>query len=206
MKKRFTFLFILSAVVSLNAQDAKTVFNTEKIVFYGLDFTKAKFAIPDAKPDEIKDTYFSAWNTTVFSDNGRFPKESAFGKVTVYGDPTVVEKRNATVNANNISSPYNAPLSKAEIESIINEYKDGRKTEGLGVVFIVEYFSKKEKRGVADVVFFDIATRKVLLAKRMNGEPRGGGLNSYWMGVIQQMFEKMTETDYALWRKEVTGK
>lgn len=205
MRKWFAFLIASMAVVFLNAQDAKTIFSAEKVVFYGLDFTKAKFALPDVKPDEIKDTYFSAWNTTVFSDNGRFPKESAFRKIVVYGDPTVVEKRNATANTANMNSVYDAPLSKAEIEGMISEYKNGMKKEGIGVVFIVESFNKKEKKGVADVVFFDIATRKVLLAKRMNGELRGGGLNSYWMGVIEQMFTKMVDTDYALWKKEVTG-
>lgn len=205
MRKSFAFLVAVTTVVSLKAQDAKIIFSTEKIVFYGLDFSKAKFALPDAKPEEIKDTYFSAWNTTVFGDNGRFPKESAFRKITVYGDPTVVEKRNATASTASMNSAYDAPLSKAEIESMISEYKNGTRKEGVGVVFIVESFNKKEKKGVADVVFFDIATRKVLLAKRMNGEPRGAGINSYWMGVIEQMFTKMVDTDYALWKKEVTG-
>ncbi len=206
MKKLSVCLATLFFSFLANAQDVKTVFDSEKIVFYGLDFTKAKFAIPDAKPDEIKADYFSAWNSTVFSDNGRFPKESAFGKITVYGDPTVVEKRNATTNTGNMTGQYNAPLSRSDIENVISEYKGGRKSEGLGVVFVVEYFSKKDKKGIADVVFFDIATRKVLLSKQLTGEPRGGGLNSYWMGAIQQMFEKMTNTEYALWKKEAAGK
>jgi hypothetical protein len=206
MEKTLLFLFAMAFIYSAKAQDAKAIFTAEKIVFYGLDFTKAKFAIPDAKPSEIKADYFSAWNSTVFGDNGRFPKESAFAKVSVSGDPTIVEKRNATVIIGNMTDSYNASLSKGEIESVISEYKNGMRKEGLGVVFIVEYFSKKEKKGIADVVFFDIATRKVLLAKQLTGEPRGAGLNSYWMGTIQQMFEKITNTEYALWKKEVMGK
>ena len=206
MKKLTLFFAIAVFVISLSAQDAKTVFSAEKIVFYGLDFTKAKFAIPDAKPQEIKDTYFKQWNSNVFSDNGRFNKESAFSKLTVYGDPGVVDKRNETVNVANMGAKYEAPLSKEDIQSVISEYKNGLKKEGLGVVLLVESYSKKDKAGVISVVFFDIATRKVLLAKRMSGEPGGPGLNNYWLRPVQVILDKMAETDFELWKKEVTGK
>ncbi|HLP21587.1 MAG TPA: hypothetical protein VK174_14840 [Chitinophagales bacterium] len=206
MKKILLLLLVATFATIVNAQDPKTVFTAEKIVFYGLDFTKAKFAIPDAKPAEIKDTYFEAWNETVFGDNGRFPKESAFGKVTVYGDPTVVKRRNAAVNTADITGKYEKPLTREDLQGVINDYKDGVRKEGLGVVFIVEHFSKAKKEGIASIVFFDIASRKVLLAKRMSGEPGGGGLNNYWMRTIQVMFEKMGATEYYLWQKEVMGK
>ena len=206
MKKSFLFLVTVLSIFFLSAQDAKIIFNAEKIVFYGLDFTKAKFALPDAKPDDIKNNLFKQWNDNVFSDNGRFNKESAFKKLTVYGEPSVVEKRNATVNASGLTEKYEKPLAKTDIQNVISEYLGGTRKDGLGVVFIVESFSKKDKKGIADVVFFDIASHKVLLSKQMTGEPRGGGLNNFWMGAIQVMFDNMANGEFEVWKKEVTGK
>lgn len=206
MKKNFLLLTATIFIFSLYAQDAKSIFSAEKIVFYGLDFTKAKFALPDAKPDDIKNNLFKQWNDNVFSDNGRFNKESAFKKLTVYGEPSVVEKRNATANASSLAEKYEKPLTKGEIQSAISEYSGGTRKEGLGVVFLIESFSKKDKKGIADVVFFDIATRKVLFYKQMTGEPRGGGLNNFWMGSIQVMFDNMANSEFEVWKKEVIGK
>ena len=202
MKNIFPFLFLLAASITTNAQDAKKIFSEEKIVFYGLDFTKAKFALPDAKIDEIKSTLFKQWNDNVFSDNARFAKESAFQKITVYGDPTIVDRRNTAVATSGMTDNYSTPLSKEEIQKVIDDYKNGVRKEGVGAVFIVESFSKKDKKGIADVVLFDIASRKVLLAKRMTGEPRGGGLNNYWVGTIEVMFNKMINGEFDVWKKE----
>jgi|ERR1043165_3742008 hypothetical protein len=203
--KKGTLLILLAVTITLlRAQDAKTIFSAEKIVFYGLDFTKAKFSIPDAKNDEIKNNLFKQWNSQVFSDNGRFNKESAFSKLTVYGDPSVVEKRNEAVNTGDMNGDYK-PLSKENIQEVISGYKDGLKKEGLGVVLIVEQFSKKDKKGTVSVTFFDIASRKVLLTKRMSGEPGGPGLVNYWLRPIQVIMDQMASTDFMLWKKEVGG-
>ena len=202
MKNIFPFLFLHALSITTNAQDAKKIFSEEKIVFYGLDFTKAKFALPDVSIDEIKNTLFSQWNENVFTDNGRFGKESAFQKVTVPADPTIVDRRNKDVSTAGMTDKYETPLSKEDIQKVIEDYKNGKRKEGVGVVFVVESFSKKDKKGIADVVFFDIVSRKVLLTKRMTGEPRGGGLNSYWAGAIEVMFNKMINGEFDAWKKE----
>jgi hypothetical protein len=190
---------------SLFAQDAKDIFNAEKIVFCGLDFSKTKFEIPDAKPDEIKKTLIPAWNTMVMTDNERFPKESAFQKLNINGDPTVVERRNDAINIKDAMGA-GSQLSASAIQDVINDYTDGYKKEGVGVVFIIESFSKKDVKAVAQVVFFDIAKHKVLLAKRLSGTPRGGGLKNFWTGAIQAMFENIVKTEFDLWKKEVLKK
>lgn len=206
MKKSFVLLLAIGLYISIQAQDARMVFNSEKIVFYGLDFSKARLAISDAKPEEIKKRYFAEWHNVVMTDNGRFNKESSFEKLTVYGDPYVAQKRNEAVNAANILSKEENSLTQQDIESVISEYKDGIKKEGLGVVFIVESFNKKKEEGVAHVVFFDIATRKVLLSKRMTGKPGGGGLTNYWARCFEDMFRNMANGEFGNWKKEVMNK
>jgi hypothetical protein len=207
MNKLFIVLTVACGSVTLYGQDAKKIFNEERIVFYGLDFSKAKIAIPDAKPSEIKDNYFVSWNETVVSDNARFNKESAFQKLKIYNDLTTVERRNAKVNVNEIhGSPDEGVLSKDAVEKIISDYTDGVKKEGVGFVFIVESFSKAKNDGVAHCVFFDIATRKVLLDKKLNAPPRGPGLKIYWTTPFEGMLVKMTDGLFDTWKKEIMGK
>jgi len=197
-------LLIAVTVCSLasNAQTAKAIFDAENIVYYGIDFSKAKFALPDAKPAEIKEKYFAGWNEMVLTDNERFNKESAFQKLKIYYDLTVVERRNGAVKVSEIDGNPDNLISKETIEQVISDYKGGTKTQGVGFVFVVEGFSKKKAEGTAHAVFFDIASRKVLLDKRMVGEARGGGLLSYWTRPFEIMFEKMTAGLYDTWRKE----
>lgn len=195
------FAFCICSFAS-NAQNAKAIFDAESIVYYGIDFSKTKFALPDAKASEIKDKYFEGWNELVMTDNERFNKESAFQKLKIYYDLAVVGRRNAAVKINEIEGNADNLLSKEAIEQIISDYKGGSKTQGVGFVFVVESFSKKKAEGVAHAVFFDIATRKVLLDKRMVGEARGGGLLNYWTRPFQVMFENMTGGLYDTWRKE----
>ena len=206
MKDLLLFLAVITSSLCAIAQDAKAIFSAERVVFYGLDFSKAKFSIPDAKASEIKNVLIPTWNTMVVTDNERFPKESAFQKLNVSGDPTSVERRNAAINIENAMGSTDAALTPATIQEVVSDYKDGYKTEGIGVVFIVESFSKKDISGVAQVVFFDISTRKVLLAKRLSATPRGAGLRNYWTGAIQVMFENIIKSEFDLWKKEVMKK
>jgi hypothetical protein len=199
-------LFLFCIYTTATSQSAKALFDAEKIVFYGLDFSKAKFALPDAKPNEIKDRYFDEWHQGVMTDNARFNKESAFQKISVFGDPFVAKKRNAAVNVADIITKDDNPLSAADIESVIAEYKDGLKKEGFGAVLVVESFNKKKEEGIAHVVLFDIAKRKVIIDKRMVGKPGGGGLTNYWLRSVQNMFERMTATEFSLWKKEALSK
>ncbi len=200
-------LALLFAVCSLNfavAQDAKMIFTTNEMVWFGLDFTKAKLAIPDAKDDEIKSKYFNEWNYTLVSES-RYYKEGAFEKRDVYNDLTVVQARNAALDMN---STHGKPVSitKEMIAQAIAEYKiTGDHKSGLGCVFFVESFSKAKGEGVAHLVFFDIAKLKVLFTERMTGEPGGPGLKFYWAHPFQDMFEAISSKKYSAWKKATMG-
>src|SRR4051812_18486353 len=97
MRKLITCLLLASYSLFLSAQDVKRIFNDEQIIFYGLDFSKAKMAIPD-DPKDVKDNFFGTWNEMVMVDNQRFNKESALQKIKVPIDLTVVERRNAATS------------------------------------------------------------------------------------------------------------
>lgn len=51
--------------------------------------------------------------------------------------------------------------------------------QGIGQVFIVESYSKPNKKGGNWITFFDIETKKNLISERMLGSTGGIGLRNY---------------------------
>lgn len=196
-----TISFVLIFVLT-NAQSAKSVFEGEKIVWFGLDFTKARLiGVNDEKPDVIVKEYLELWNMPMLYEADKFPIASTFRKVTVQYDAEVVKERNKKVTKESLFNDNEALITTAAIEQMISEFTGSKKT-GLGVVVFVESFNKKKKLATVHVTFFDIVTRKVLLTRRLTGEPGGGGLKYYWANAISRIFHDITATHYDLWEKE----
>lgn len=62
MKNLLVLLVIVSAL-RLPAQDAGKIFGSSTVIWYGIDFTKAKvLGFGDESPHKIRDEYFKAWN------------------------------------------------------------------------------------------------------------------------------------------------
>src|SRR5579859_7661347 len=59
-------------------------------------------------------------------------------------------------------------LSKEDISKIISAYNFGAET-GLGVMFVVESFSKKDNKGAMWLTFINIDTREVIYTERFVG-------------------------------------
>src|SRR4051812_20103982 len=98
MKKALYFLFMLITAHSFG-QTAKTVFETDKLVWFGLDFTKSKMiGIVDASPSSIKEQFFRAWNGIVLEEPQKFDLSRFFKKPSVIRDLEPVEKRNKRVD------------------------------------------------------------------------------------------------------------
>ncbi|MCW5908368.1 MAG: hypothetical protein KIS94_10935 [Chitinophagales bacterium] len=203
MKHVIALLLVSAFVASATAQDAKKIFNSERIVWFGLDFTKAKLVgVTDEKPDVIVSTYLELWNQPMMYEADKFPIGSTFRKTTVQFDPEVVKERNKKVTKESLFGGSEAMITTAAIEQMISEFPIGAKKDGVGVVFFVESFNKKKKLATAHVAFFDIATHKLLLTKRLTGEPGGGGLKYYWANSFSRMFHDITATLYDQWMKE----
>ncbi len=202
MKRTAAFIYLSLLFFLTHAQDSKAVFTGEKIVWFGLDFTKARLiGVNDEKPDVIVNEYLELWNMPMLYEADKFPIASTFRKVTVQYDAEVVKARNKKVTKQSLFNDNEAIITTAAIEQMISEYTGSKKT-GLGVVFFVESFNKKKKLATMHVTFFDIATRKVLLTRRLTGEPGGGGLKYYWANSVSRIFHDITVTHYDLWEKE----
>ena len=95
-----SFVLFTICSLSLSAQSAKDVFNSQTPIFYyGIDFTKAKL-INDAEANEhdIKDRQFDGINDLIVNEAKKYDIASALRRSELPNDLGYVAKRNATVS------------------------------------------------------------------------------------------------------------
>jgi len=196
MKIFFTFLYAFFLVIfNVSAQDE--LFHSDEIVWYGIDFSKAKFvgefsqfANAGIKSNkEIQVLYFPEWNDLIINEPGKYNIRKFYGFDFFANELNLVTKNNASADINVIFDPSTPnKLSNEKIQKLINSYNIKSK-KGLGLVFIVESFNKVEERGYIYVTFFDQATKKVLATNLYEGKPGGIGVKNYWARVILNVME-----------------
>ncbi|MDD3876139.1 MAG: hypothetical protein PHT69_05930 [Bacteroidales bacterium] len=212
MKKIILLLTVLSAVSLLKAQNtSREVFSSEELVWYGLDFSKAKLigqfdqavGVAPATGNDIKSQYIPAWNNLIVSEPNKYDLRKTFKKAVVYNDLGVVERSNSSVNEDFIISynEYSFENPAAIVENIVSGYTNGEKQEGIGLVFIVETFHKANQEATVYVTFFDIATKNILFSEKMVGKARGIGLRNYWAGAIYNILVAIQKTKFKAWEK-----
>jgi len=212
MKNLFLMLIFVSVCSFMTAQNtANDLFNTDEIVWFGLDFSKAKFighfdqaagAAP-ATSGDIKHNYVAAWNNLIPSEPKRYDIGKTFRKSIVSFDLGPVTVSNRTMDEGTMMSynDYSFENAAAVVENIVSGYSNISKKEGIGVVFIIEYFNRTNQQTSAYVTFFDIASKDILFTERMTGKPRGIGLRNYWAGSIHNILTQIDKNAYRSWQR-----
>lgn len=209
MKKIIILILSVFTITScINAQSAKDVFSTNEIVWYGLDFTKAKFvgqfdqglgAMPASGLD-MRNKWIPEWNALIPKEAKNFDLEETFRKDNVYYDIAPVNEVNSNIDVNDCMSLNPGKIEKSDIDAIIKKYKTGDKKEGIGLVFIIENFNKGYEMADVYVTFFDIATKKVLICEKTSGKVKGIGMRNYWAGAIKAILKQIDRVEYKIWK------
>lgn len=85
--------------------------------------------------------------------------------ITYNFNPTLLV--NKTITNESIAVATKHTIDKDSVQSMINRYST-TETNGIGYVIIFECFNSYEKKVSAYSVFFDIATKKILLVDYIN--------------------------------------
>jgi hypothetical protein len=167
MKKAILFLLISSSLLSSYAQ---TVYNSENDVlnaktlsFYGFDYTRLRIVDENRIGQPLKKFLFNL-NTFLGKEIPKKKMQAWLRKDTIHMDlahsflmnDAIVNGRIATMD------PYTFPADS--LNSFISGYQLNAK-EGIGYSIIFESFNKADKTASAYLVFFDIATKKVLYSE-----------------------------------------
>jgi hypothetical protein len=199
-KKMMASFLLMLAVVLVPARivaqrTINDVFNGKELVYFGMDFTRARFiGTPeqsfDIKPGnelEIVTKYIPEWNALVAREPERFDLKNAFGKPTIYYDLQPVTKKNAEITPTGIMDLNPTSISDIQMEAMVSSYEEGEKKDGLGLVFIVENFDKPNQLATYYVTFFDVYSRKIILCEKVTGAPSGIGIRNYWAGSLKRV-------------------
>lgn len=208
MKKIITFsLALIAATTGIKAQSAKDIFSANEMVWYGLDFTKAKFvgqfdqgfgALPASGMD-MRNKWIRQWNDLIAKEPQNFKLRESFRKDNVFYDMNSLNELNTKIDVDKCMSFNTGTISKSEIEAMVKKYT-GEKKQGIGLAFIVENFNKGTEMADVYVTFFDIATKKVLLCEKESGKAVGVGMRNYWAGSIKTILKQIANNDYASWK------
>jgi len=177
-------------------------FKAREIVYAGIDFTFTKFRGRDfEKPYEIKSEYFKSWNDVVVDEPRKYDISRYFDKRDVIYDISNTMLRNSFRNVSSLctkSRPQHISKSAVQKELFNISLK---KSRGIGLLFVVEYFDNDENEASMWVTIFDIASKKIIIAERMTGRPSGNGVRNYWVNTVYDVMEKVNDR-YDNWKKE----
>lgn len=188
--------------------DAKDVFTSDEIVWFGLDFTKTHFVglfdqgfgVEPATGYDLRSKLIPAWNGLFMQEQHNFNLRRTFRKRYVYYDIASVSGLNDKLDPDALLNYNETKISKATIREMVKQYTSTEKKEGLGLAFIIENFNKNTRKAGLYVTVFDIKTKKVLLCEFMSGSPVGFGLRNYWAGAIKDILHWIDFYEYKKWR------
>jgi hypothetical protein len=190
------FIFLFCGFQS-QSQTVSELYDQASITWYGLDFTKAKivgdFGSNENTGKVIRDVYFKAWNDLMIDEYEKYDLKRPFHKKIVNYSFEKSAQLNNEVDPDSIKLPHNSfvpVLSIEQIAQITSKYQD-EKTEGIGVVFIIECFNKSADWSFLHITFFNRKNGNILLNQRMQFHPGGIGLRNYWASTIHASINKV---------------
>lgn len=192
-------------------QELKDIFDPEaKLTWLGLDFTGVKLIGDRERFGSLSDTrhLIEAWNDILVKERDKYNAGRAVDKRHVNEALEVTKEHNANLELLDLFSNNKGDylhLNPDLVKTIVSEY-DFKGNTGLGLMFIIESFSKLDQEASAWVTFVNMGSNTVLLTERVYGEPGGAGMRNYWANSIHNMMERMRSKEFKAWRKRYIGK
>jgi hypothetical protein len=208
--KKITMFFLASvAMIGYSfSQKPCDAFTTNDVTWYGLDFSFAKMIGSGFEsPSSVKNNLFNSWNMLFINEAKKYDLAKFFSKSSVTNNLDIISDRNGKVDETklvSLNSTDTANVNQDMIKDAIKKYST-KNDKGLGLVFFVESFNKYKETATISVGFFDIATKNVLVIKKMKGIAASGiGVRNYWASGIFKILQQC-QTSYSSWKKEFCG-
>ncbi len=202
------FTFFVCFALFLKAQTLNEVLNNTEtpIFYYGIDFTKAKLiGDPNANPRDIVERQFAGINALLVNESKKYDIAGAFRRKELSSDLSFTDKRNEKADPDKLTSSssddYNH-LTEKDIAALIKGFNGGSKS-GVGLLFVVDAMSKNKKAISVWVTLFDIKSKKVLLADRVEGDVgMGFSFRNYWATGFKKLIDAIEKTKYKEWKSK----
>ena len=203
-------VLLCGAVQNLTAQNAKQVFSSSEtpIVYLGVDFTLAKLIDATEPALDVRDKSYPAINDLIVSEQKKYDLAAAFHKTSMDNDLSMVTKRNAKINVEEIKSnnqgDYNR-LKEDDINKLVAGW-DFADKKGVGLIIVMEGMSKAKKGASMRVTLVDKVAKKYLMTERMEGKTgMAFGFRNYWANPIKDVIEEVEKRKYNSWKAKYGG-
>jgi hypothetical protein len=196
MKK--SLIAVLSSCLGIaGAVRAQEAASANTLVWCGLDYSMVKMIGTQdfRQPTAIFPGMLEAWNGLFMKE--MLPSLEKMAK-SVKSDLGAVEASNAKVSAKQIEATDGtrdemvkpSHITEADIARMVKAY-ELKNNQGLGLVFIMDRLVKAQETGCMYVVFFDLASRKVVLSERVCADAGGIGFRNYWFRPVKNVVGKL---------------
>lgn len=210
MKKIILSLLVVASGTFAKAQDAKSALSATEIVWFGLDFTKAKFVggfdqvggAGVATGSDMKTKWIPGWNALILNEPQHFDFKKSFRKDNVVYDLKSMNELNSKIDVDACMVYNEGKIERTEIDGMVKKYKAEVKKDGIGLSFIIENFNKGTQMADVYVTFFDIATKKILICEKVSGKAMGIGMRNYWAGAIKAILKQIDASEYKNWKNK----
>lgn len=176
---------------------AQVTDNPDALIWCGLDYSRVKMIGSEGfnQPAEIFPGMLVAWNSLFMREvlpdlEKKFPSVgsdmSAVGAANDKASIKQIEREDGTREEKvNLSH-----ITEKDVASIVRSYKL-KHEKGVGLVFIMDRLVKVQETECLYVVFFDIASRKVLRSERVSEKAWGIGFRNYWFRPVKSAVKKL---------------
>ena len=206
MRLNWILIFLIAAVSAAQAQRRSDIFKKDvPITWLGLDLTKTKLIGDRERYGSESDMrrLAEAWNDIFTKEPEKFNVARAVDRTEVKNAIEITKDHNQQLD---IMSEYTddknqfTHMKLSDVDEIVADY-DFSGLEGIGLMFVVESFSKLNGKAAVWVTFINLQTKDVLLTEQLMGDPGGAGLRNYWANACYSILEKMKKKDFERWRK-----
>jgi hypothetical protein len=211
MKLNFLLIVLLAAAsLEVGAQRRSDIFNKDvEITWLGIDLSKAKFIGDRERYGSESDMRRLAdgWNTIFLKEPDKFNVARVVGRAQVKNAIEVTSDHNQQLD---ILEHYSdnkdefGHMKISDVDEVVADY-DFSGLSGIGLMFIVESFSKLNGKASVWVTFINLESKEVLLTEKLMGTPGGAGLRNYWANACHDILEKMKSKDFPRWKKSYSN-
>ncbi len=163
------------------------------LTWLGVDFTQAKFIGKEGfvSSETSMLVLINEWNDIIVKEPKKYDLLRFFHTSTLKIDDRPVYLRNSIIDTSKLVIDNPHTIENKHIQVVVDELvgldnPDG----GIGIVLIVESFSKLEHIGRGYLIFFDPSTKSIIYSKKLEAAPSGSGLRNYWANSIYGMLEQ----------------
>lgn len=205
MKAYTLLLVIFVAITAAQAQTRRDIFDPNaEVTWLGLDLSRAKFIGDRERYGSESDMrrLAESWNSIFLKEADKFNVARAIGRKTVKNEIDITTEHNQQLDLLNQytdNADQAGHMKLSDVGEVINDY-DFNGMKGIGLMFIVESFSKLTEQASVWVTFVNMETKEVLLAEKLNGKPGGFGMRNYWANACNDVLNHIKAKDFPRWK------